>query len=435
MFLTYMMYNHVDRYCLHNLYRVVLYEGVDLLKTIIFIGTNKSGSSREAIRAAVRLGYFTVLFTNKERQITQRKEYVDVHEMVFVDTTNLLSMQKEIRSLITKGNEIKTIVSFVDSNVASAMKLCEEFCPNGTSYKAVEIMENKAGTRTSLDGLPYSPKYLTLSPKVKLEPKIINTLPDFPLIVKSASSTGSKDVMLASNLEQLQRHIRKLNEKDSNESIIIEEFIEGEQYLVEAIVHNKKIQIAGVIQQEITYGKRFIITGYGVLAIVPKQLNDSIMEVLESIVEVLGIQNGALHVEMRLTKNGWRLIEINPRISGGAMNTMLKAAFGFDLAEETLNLYLGGRPSLVQKHRHFVFTQYVIIKENGILEKVTGKNRARKSPGVVEVYVKPKKGTPLITPLSMGHRYAYVIAKGRTLEFARVLAKKAAEEIQFHLKQ
>ena len=405
------------------------------MKTIIFIGTNKSGSSREAIRAAVRLGYFTVLFTNNEKQIKQRKEYVDVHEMIFVDTTNLLSMQIEIRSLQSKGNEIVTIVSFVDSNVSRAIKLCEEFCPNGTSYKAVEIMENKARTRISLHGLPYSPKYLTLSAKVKMEPKVINTLPDFPLIVKSSSSTGSKDVMLASDLEQLQRYIRKLNEKESNESVIIEEFIEGEQYLVEAMVHNKKIQIAGVIEQEITYGKRFIITGYGVLAIVPKQLNDSIMEVLESIVEVLEIQNGALHVEMRLTENGWKLIEINPRISGGAMNTMLKAAFGFDLVEETLKLYLGERPSLVQKHRHFIFTQYVIIEKNGILEKVTGKNRAKKSPGVVEVYVKPKKGTQLMPPLSMGHRYAYVIAQGRTLESAKVLAKKAAEEIQFHLKQ
>ncbi|WP_252503365.1 ATP-grasp domain-containing protein [Sporosarcina sp. Marseille-Q4943] len=405
------------------------------MKTIIFIGTNKSGSSREAIRAAERLGYFTVLFTNNEKQIKQRKEYVDVHEMIFVDTTNLAAMKKEIRSLKSKGHDIKTIASFVDSNVANSLKLCEDFCPNGTSAKAAEFMENKAGTRASLNGLPYSPKFLTLSPKMKLELASIGTLPAFPLIVKSASSTGSKDVLQANNLEQLRRHIRKLNEKAPDESIIIEEFIEGDQYLVEAVVHDRKIQIAGVIQQEITFGKRFIITGYGVLAIVPRQMNDSIMEVLESIVEKFDIQNGALHVEMRLTDNGWRLIEINPRISGGAMNNMLKAAFGFDLVEETLKLYLGERPSLIQKHKNFVFTQYVIIDSKGILEKVTGKNRARKLPGVVEVYVKPKKGTQLMPPLSMGHRYAYVIAQGSTLGIAKSLAKKAAKEIQFHLKQ
>jgi predicted RNase H-like HicB family nuclease len=35
----------------------------------------------------------------------------------------------------------------------------------------------------------------------------------------------------------------------------------------------------------------------------------------------------------------------------------------------------------------------------------------------------------------MGHRYAYVIAQGRTMEVAKELAKKAAQEIEFHLKE
>jgi hypothetical protein len=69
------------------------------------------------------------------------------------------------------------------------------------------------------------------------------------------------------------------------------------------------------------------------------------------------------------------------------------------------------------------------------LEKVTGKGRAEDTPGVEEVYVKPKVGTYLTPPLSMGHRYAYVIAKGTTMEEAQSIAKQAANEITFHLKQ
>lgn len=405
------------------------------MKTIIFIGSNKSGSSREAIRAAERLGYFTVLFTSKEKQLEQRNEYIDVHEMIFVDTTNISAMKKEICTLQLKGNSIKTIVSFIDSNVANALKLCEEFCPNGLSSKSAEIMENKALTRSTLNGLPCSPKFVTVAPGHEVTDQTLEIFNGFPLIVKSSSSTGSKDVLRASNFEELQIYIAKLHEKDPNDQIIIEEFIEGKQYLVEAIIYNNEINIAGVVEQEITYGKRYIITGYGVLGIVPRPLSDSIKEVLKTIITKLSIQNAALHVEMRLVNDEWRLIEINPRISGGAMNNMLQAAFGFNLAEETLKLYLGERPVLEQQHKNFIFTQYVIAKEKGILEKVTGKNRARKIDGVVEVYVKPKKGTLLVPPLSMGHRYAYVIAKGRTMSSAKVIAKKAAKELQFHLRK
>ena len=55
--------------------------------------------------------------------------------------------------------------------------------------------------------------------------------------------------------------------------------------------------------------------------------------------KAFGIENGALHLELRLTQNGWKLIEINPRISGGAMNNMLQA-LGFSLVEETLKILL-----------------------------------------------------------------------------------------------
>ena len=140
-------------------------------------------------------------------------------------------------------------------------------------------------------------------------------------------------------------------------------------------------------------------------------------------------------MKLRLTKKGWKLIEINPRISGGAMNKMIQAAFGFNLVEETLKLFLGETPIISPKHRKYVFTQYVVISKKGILEKVTGKRRAKKSPGVLEVYVKPKKGTLLIPPLSMGHRYAYVIATGTSMEEAKNRAKSAANEITFHLEE
>ena len=171
------------------------------------------------------------------------------------------------------------------------------------------------------------------------------------------------------------------------------------------------------------------------LANVPLTIRTGIEKILQSIIKELNIENGALHLEIRLSKNGWKLIEINPRISGGAMNKMIQAAFGINLVEETLKLYLGKSPSILPKYKKYVFTKYVIATKKGILEKVTGKARAQKSPGVVEVYVKPKKGTLLTPPLSMGHRYAYVIAVGSSLEEAKNLANTAAKEITFHLEE
>ncbi|MGE8003847.1 ATP-grasp domain-containing protein [Lysinibacillus sp. NPDC093216] len=399
------------------------------MKTIIFIGTNKSGSSREATIAAEKLGYFTVLFTNNDKQLQQRKAYPDIHKMILIDTSNIEDMKEEIYNLTKTGLEIKSIVSFVDPFVHIASILCDEFCFNYTSSTAIEMMEDKEKTRNFLKNQPYSPKFFLLKPNESFSNNLA-----FPLIVKSPKSTGSKDVLLANDSDQLKKHLSHLRSKNPRETIMIEEYIEGPQYLVEALVYKRQANIIGIIEQEITQGKRFIITGYGVLVKAPKEIQAGLEEVLQSIVTAFNIENGALHLELRLTKNGWKLIEINPRISGGAMNTMLHAAFGFNLVEETLKLFLGERPDINPKHRKFVYTKYVIVESKGILEKVIGRNRATNSPGVVDVYVKPKRGTLLTPPLSMGHRYAYVIAEGATLAEAKNKAINAAKEIKFILK-
>jgi len=399
------------------------------LKAIVFIGTNKSGSSREATRAAERLGYFTILFTNNEKQLQQRRSYPDIHRMILIDTLNIERMKEEIDKLGKTGLEIKSIVSFVDPFVHIASMLCDEFCHNYTSSSAIEIMEDKEKTRNHLKDQPYSPKFSLMKPN---EPIAKNLT--FPLIVKSPKSTGSKDVLLATDVDQLQNHLKALRSKNPYETIMIEEYLEGPQYLVEAVVYQRQSHIIGIIEQEITQGKRFIITGYGVLVKAPLDIQAGIEEVLQSIVKAFDIENGALHLELRLTKNGWKLIEINPRISGGAMNNMLQAALGFSLVEETLKLLLGEEPNFQPRHKKFVYTKYVIVESKGILEKVIGRTRATNSTGVVEVYVKPRKGTFLTPPLSMGHRYAYVIAQGSTLSEARNHATNAAKEIKFILR-
>ena len=58
------------------------------MKTIIFIGGNKSGSSREAIKAAGKLGFFTVLLTDREIFLENRLDFPDVHQMILMELSD-----------------------------------------------------------------------------------------------------------------------------------------------------------------------------------------------------------------------------------------------------------------------------------------------------------------------------------------------------------
>ncbi|MBE7122924.1 ATP-grasp domain-containing protein [Bacillus cereus] len=408
------------------------------MDTIVFIETNKSGSSREAIKAAEKLNFFTVLLTKKTKFINERTTFPDVHQMIFTDINDYDNIITTIEKLNKSGKNIKGIFSFIDPFVYVAARLSEKFCSHShiVSTKAIYRMENKILTRNVLKELPISLNYLIYKPTESLSSFLEKTKEmNFPLIVKSPKSTGSKDVLLVKNKDQLILSIQSLLKKLPNEEILLEEYIDGPQYLVEILVQDGKVHIIAVIEQEITLFERFIVTGYSLMGQVDKRLYNSLFNAVNSVIQAFNMKNGACHLELRRIKDVWKLIEINPRISGGAMNNIIEIGHGINLVQETIQLMLGNKPSLNKKHYKYVYAHYLTVKSKGKLIRVTGKNRSSKYPGVEKVYIKPKKGTFLKPPTSMGHRYGYVLAASYFKTEAKKIALDAAKEISFEIQK
>jgi biotin carboxylase len=401
------------------------------MKTIVFLNTQKSGSSREAIKAAEELGYYTVLFTDKPNMLKKRTEFPDVHLMRLLDLNNLEEIRMAIKALILRALDICAIVSFTDPYCHTACVLAEEFGVNKFSTESIKIMEDKILSREVISNLPYVPRFLSLDENTAISNKEIKSY--MPAIIKSPNSTGSKDVFKVSTIKEFKAYRANLYKKYPRVPVLVEEFLDGPQYLVECIVIEKKVQIVAIIQQEITYCQRFIITGYNLMIDPPTDFYEKLKNAVESIVQSHGMQCGSCHLEMRYANSQWKLIEINPRISGAGMNKFIEIGLGINLVKETLKLSLGQEINLECKYKNHTFSQYVIISETGILVKVTGRNKASKCPGVKFVYVKPRKGALLTPPTSMGNRYAYVIATGENEEQARENGKFAASQIEFSL--
>jgi biotin carboxylase len=403
------------------------------MKTIVFLGTQKSGSSREAIRAAERLGYYTVLFTDRSNHLVQRTQFPDVHLMRLCDLNNIEELKNNIERLQLRALEISAIISFIDPYCHTACLLAEKFGINRFSTQAISNMHDKIISRQIISQTPYSPRFMVLtgySLSTSFQGKFNLR---FPFIMKSPNSTGSKDVFMVNNYRDFEYCLKKLPDKYPQMPILAEEYLDGPQYLAEVIVYKQKVHIIAIFNQEITHNQRFIITGYNLIIDPPEKFSETLRETVECIVKAHGMESGACHLELRYVKDQWKLVEINPRISGGGMNRLIEIGLGINLVEETLKMALGQEPNLQPGLKQHVFAQYVIISKAGILEKVTGKKKASQCPGVRVVYVKPTKGSLLTPPLSMGHRYAYVIATGKNEETARDNAKHAASQIQFWL--
>lgn len=404
------------------------------MQTIVFIGSNKSGTSREALTISNEMGYFTVLLTNRKSFIRQMKEFPEVHRIIYVedllDKDHILSIIKDLKH---EKCQIKAIISFIDPFVAFAGRISQELGLVNLSNDALAIMEGKNLVRKHFKKNPVSPKYTVYHYDESID-EIMKEFDDsFPLVLKSPVSNGSKDVLPVNSTEELKEGLKYLKKRTPNKTVLIEEYLMGPQYLIEVMVVNGEISIIAVIEQDILNGTRFIITGYSYPALLSFDESETLQSAVFSIIQQLELVNGTCHLEMRNVKGQWKLIEMNPRMSGGAMNRIIEEGTGINLVKETIKLFLGLEPVLEKTVMNYVYAKFLTIQSKGKLIKVTGKNRALKYDGVTEVFVKPRKGAILREPQSLGDRYAYVIAVADSSIKAKEIASKAADEIKFYL--
>ncbi|AXI00022.1 ATP-grasp domain-containing protein [Sporosarcina sp. PTS2304] len=399
------------------------------MEAIVFLGASTSGSSQDAISATRRLGYKTILMTDRKQR--KSNEFYSIDHVVHME-----SMEREmIKRKIIEWSDIyaiRLLVSFVEPYVSLAASLSNEFCRTRISWRAMQRMEDKIGTRTALLDDPTNCDFTIISNEFIGKLTEQTTL-KFPVIIKNPLSTGSKNVYCIENDQDFELAKKKLSSRFPNQSSIVEEYVEGTQYVIEVVVCNGKPVIVAVIQQEITKRISFIVTAYNVLVNMEDIMYVELTETIQSIMKKIGLHHGACHVEMRYTDKGWRLIEINPRISGGAMNRMIEESTGINLVEETIKLYLGETPNFIRTENRPVYTSYITFTTYGYLLKVKGVKQAESSPGVVNVHIKPAIGEIVMPAISMGYRYGYVMAVGKTETEAKSRAEQAIRLIKYYI--
>lgn len=371
------------------------------------------------------------MFTDRDTFLLQREQFPDIHLIIKVNLSNFNELKGKIYELVQRGLRIDAVLSLVDPYCYTACELAKEFGVLRFSDSSIYTMQNKILSKSAISKTQHCKFFKELSSSSSMTKKQV--VSNLPLILKSPNSTGSKDVYKVDSYDDFLKKFNVITSKYPKETVLVESFIHGTQYIVETIMYQGKMYIVAIIEQEITYiNEHFIVTGYSLVLDYDEQFYNLLQQAVAKIISCHGMTTGTCHLEMKYIDNQWILIEINPRMSGGGMNQLLLHGLGINLAEETVKLALGFKPDFEERiTKQNVYAKYVVLSKGGLLKKVTGRNRAKKCPGVKEVYIKPRKGTYLNPPKSMGDRYAYVIATGENKEMAKSNAVNAVKEICF----
>jgi len=403
------------------------------VKAILFLGMEIQGGSRDALAAAASMGYAVHVLTTNPALPRSAAAIPEAASVRYVKPLRFRDGAAEIERLRAAGIDVAAVVSFSERHVYTACLLNDALGVGAFTTAAYRRMRDKAAVRKRLEGMPNNPYYAILTDN---HPSALGELEArLPLILKRPNSGGSKDVYFATDSAELAQAANRLSPSKAAPALV-EEYLDGPQYLTEVLVYEGAAHLVAVIRQDVEYeGGKFIVKGYSIVRDRASPSFRSLEEAAAAIVERIGLRTGSCHLELRFVRGTWKLVEINSRLSGGFMNRFIHIATGVDTAAATLRMWLGEEPDVQPTRDRFAYARYVTADRAGRCRAVQGVEEARQAPGVEEAFMRDVAGRPLHPPRSMADRYGCVIAVGDSAEEAEARAKAAAAMIQFEWEQ
>ncbi|TIO12030.1 MAG: ATP-grasp domain-containing protein [Mesorhizobium sp.] len=361
------------------------------------------------VQAAQRLGLHPVTLSADPAQYVYLA--AESIEAIRVDTDDFDALIRECCRLLATY-DIAGITGFAgddESVPATVGKLCRHFDLPGPNPASVERCCDKFAQRQVLSEAGVSvPGYRVAANATEVESFAAEI--GLPLILKPVLGSGSIGVRLCRDADELAEHITYLLGGEhvwpSSPRILVEEFAQGPHYCIE-IMGNEVIGIGAL---DFCRPPHFICREFTYPAVLTDDEHDSIVDVSLSCLRALGLGWGPTNVELRWTKRGPVVIEVNPRLAGSPCPELVQLAYGIDLVTEHIKLVIGAQWNLRRRHSQTAAARLLVADRDGILDWIDGDSRAAAVPGVAEVklYIGPK--TPIVRQGDFRDCIGHVIA-------------------------
>ncbi len=315
-------------------------------QTLLLVHAGNTGK-RFIVQKLKKMGV-TIVCLNRER-VHSLEAYVD--HWIIADLNNNKECVESIREFNAHHprNRIDGAMTFWEECVLLTSRITDTFGLIGIPIAAAVQVKNKFAFRDFCirHNLP-SPSHRLLDSKKQI-PQIAKSL-KFPMVVKPMYGACSAFVVRANNQQELEdaydyikNNIKSfwLASEWENLELFVEEYIDGDEVDIDILLQNGKIKFFAVSDNfRKDQGKFFVDSGQAIPSNLPIQDQEDLMTMAEEILEKVGIQQGCIHFEAKVTKQGVCPIEINMRMGGDYIYSYVKGAWGVDLVEYAAKIAL-----------------------------------------------------------------------------------------------
>jgi biotin carboxylase len=250
--------------------------------------------------------------------------------------------------------------------------------------------------------------------------RLVETI-GLPCVIKPTTLSASQGVLRADTpaeavavVDRVRRIVACATGKPDN-TLLVEAFISGPEVAVEGLLTDGDLSVLAVFDKpDPLDGPAFEETIY----VTPSRLNDVDLEAVKvaaaSACRALGLVQGPVHAEIRVSQGRATIIEVAARTIGGLCARTLTFSTGMTLEQLVILQALGRPTGMARRQARASGVLMVPIARAGILEEVAGRDLALHVPGIIDVQITIPLGRPVL-PVPDGDRYlGFVFARGDT---------------------
>ncbi|EMB23490.1 hypothetical protein HMPREF9723_00628 [Treponema denticola OTK] len=278
------------------------------------------------------------------------------------------------------------------------------------------------------------------------------TIP-FPITVKPADNMGARGCRLVYSQDELRPALEDAVNFSRSGKAIAEEFIDGEEFSLEALVINGEIFLNALADRHIFFPPYFVEMGHTIPSIKGKEECDELIRVFFLGIKALGLTNGAAKGDIFLRKadpqkNGKRTAcvgEIAARLSGGYMSGWtVPYSSGFDVTKAAVKIALGepvdelpnseaARFSAERAARFSAERAWISVP--GIIKKIYGLEEARSTKNIKDVLPRLFEKDETVFPKNNVEKCGNVLSSAESYDEAVKASMKAVQKIFLRLER
>ena len=423
-------------------------------KALLLVGTSGSRTFilSEAKRVADELGLKLYLLDKPSAREASKDTIPDAHFIPAAIDNHDATVEKGIVDQVeafAKQHGVDAVISFLNPYALLAGEIVDRIGAKGLSGKAIDIAHTKSLAREAMASVP----------EIATPHRVIRTAEEArqffreqggsKIVMKPIKGGGSQGVITdiateeeavasftrldAELIEFMKRPDAGFYNLDQHPGIMVERQLTGPEVDVELIFQDGQVKFSHVSDNAPMDRPNAVEKNSTYTSVLSKDIQKQLVDGAAKAARVMGLKSGNLHVEMMMTPDGPRVLEVNARMGGAFVWEFIRDQTGVSMVEQGIRAILGLSVDPGVTPDTTLEARFFIPSATGKIESLEGLDAIEKMPGFIRTKMLHKAGDQVKAAPDDAFDYiGYVGFRGQTYDEAmdRMLSALNAVKIK-----